>query len=207
MTIEITDRIGDRLDHPELVPPELRHLIPDDQQRVKRILEFEISGDALEVGCSDGAINRRIQRQWPQATVWGCDLHPMDAHTPMWYLQWDARQPWLFDGIRSFSTIFACEFFEHLTDADAGRALTNILAILKPDGQLIVTVPNRDCDERYVAGCRDRWRWPDHRSVWWPAKLQRFLKGTFEDIQWHALYPDDIPWESIFLIARARGRR
>ena len=188
------DAIGDRLDHPERVPPEYRHLIPDDQQRVKRLLAFDVSGDVLDVGCSDGAITRRIQAAWPKATVRGVDL-----------LDWDIRQPWPHH--TRFDTIFCCEVLEHLTDADAQTALQNLVDILKPGGSLIVTVPNRDCDERYVAGCRDRWRWPDHRSAWWPAKLQRLLKGPFADLQWQPLHDEDTPWESIWFIVRAVGRR
>jgi len=188
------DAIGDRLDHPERVPPEYRHLIPDDQQRVKRLLAFEVSGDVLDVGCSDGAITRRIQAAWPKATVRGVDL-----------LDWDIRQPWPHH--TRFDTIFCCEVLEHLTDADAQTALQNLKDILTPEGQLIVTVPNRVCDERYVAGRRDRWRWPDHRSTWHADKLFWALFHWFRHVSWTSLYDDEHYAVSIWLIVRAVGRR
>lgn len=202
------DRIGDRLDRPELVPAELRHLVPDDQQRVKRILSFPVSGRVLDVGCSDGAITRRIKATWKTET-WGADLR-----TQVWedcgYIIWDMRDAWpTRANIPAFDAIYACEVFEHLTDADASNALRNIMELLKPGGDLIVTVPNRHPHDLYEVGCRSRWAWPDHRSSWTWGKLYSFLAPYFTHDSWWepvSLYDHEPHADSIWLIARAKGR-
>ncbi len=205
------DQIGQRLDHPDRVPREFQHLIADDRQRVKRILEFPVSGRVLDVGCSDGSITRRIKDAWG-VRVLGIDRYPAhgweDRRDVFLYQRFDIRLPldmsaqWV-----PFDVVYACEVFEHLTDADAQLALTNILTVLKPGGDLIVTVPNRDCAEEYVAGCRDRWKWPDHRSVWTFEKLRACLARAFPVHQFVPLYPEDAIADSIWLIVRAKGKR
>lgn len=210
MRVSPIDAIGDRLDHPENVPEELKHLIADDVARVEKILSIPVSGRVLDVGCSDGAITRRIQQRWPDAIVGGCDIRA----TTFPYWQWDIRQP--AQNVIPCDAIYACEVFEHLTDADAQKALTNILAVLKPGGDLVVTVPNHDCAEEYEAGCRARWQWPDHRSVWRYDKLHALLAPHFAHLEFLPLDPRD-HWRtqmgtfyrdaSIWLIVHASGKK
>src|SRR5262245_11065290 len=236
-----TDRIGDRLDRPENVPPELAHLIPDDIQRVKRILEFPVSGRVLDVGCSDGAITRRIAEMWGVPVV-GADVgnawnepDPFSSESEIidrdergvftGWMRWDARQPYpdaMFNALQPpYDLVYACEIFEHLTDADAGKALQNILDVLKPGGDLIVTVPNRYPHDNYVVQCRDRWRWPDHRQSFTVDKLIEFLRPAngsewrlvceqkpqyFGSVEMVPLYDGERYAESIWLIARAHGK-
>jgi SAM-dependent methyltransferase len=215
-----TDTIGERLDHPERVPPEHQHLIADDQQRVARILSFTVCGRVLDVGCSDGAITRRIAERWDVKII-GVDMYDgmggrwaTRLHRNMSYERWDVRTRRV-DLAGGFDAVYACEVLEHLTDADAATALQNMLAVLRSGGDLIVTVPNRDCAERYVAGCRDRWKWPDHRSVWTANRLFDFLRPHFPcfrngirgNIEFVPLYDGERAQESIWLIVRARGKR
>ena len=185
------DAIGDRLDYPERVPAEYQHLIPDDKARVKWILSHPLTGHVLDVGCSDGAITRRLQRTWIFADIHGVDLPWYDIRFP----------PPNMEPISLYDTIFCCEVLEHLTEADAMVALKNMRVLLKPEGQLILTVPNRNCARHYTAGCRDRWRWPDHRSVWFTAKLREALNvAGFRQPTLAALYPPEMPAQSIWLL-------
>lgn len=196
------DAIGDRLDHPENVPAELAHLIPDDMQRVKRILEFPVSGRVLDVGCSDGAITRRIAEKWG-VVAWAADIRAADCDCG---LTWDVREPWPHITTKLFDAVYACEVFEHLTDADADKALQNILAVLKPVGDLIVTVPNRHPDDIYEVGCRSRWAWPDHRSSYTLEKLGDWLAPHFAVLDFVPLYNERIA-DSIWLIVRAKHKQ
>lgn len=202
------DAIGDRLDHPERVPAEYQHLIPDDEQRVHRILAYPVHPEArlLDVGCSDGSITCRIARRWDvTTTIIGADLDRSmfgcyEGFAT--FLAWDCRHPWPHLPTR-FDRVYACELFEHLTDRETLDALDHIGHVLAPEGDLIVTVPNRDCADHYVAGCRDRWKWPDHRSAWTKRKLSLFLDRRFQSIRYQALYECEEPSQSIWLIARA----
>lgn len=199
------DRIGDRLEHPERVPPEYRHLIQDDKARVDRILAFHVSGAILDVGASDGAITRRLVRHG--RTVVGADVRVPERTQGWAFLAWDVREPAAAIMSETFDVAFACEVFEHLTEEDAEVAVRNICAVLKPDGDLIVTVPNKQCADHYVAGCRDRWKWPDHKQAFDAEKLRRFLQPHFRSISEVPLYDGENWQESIFLIVRARGRK
>src|SRR5574338_218206 len=206
------DQIGLRLNHPELVPPEYRHLVPDDVQRVERILSIPVHGRVLDVGCSDGAITRRIAAKWDVCAS-GADIHPPQTwctssgpvNEPYWF-NWDAREPWPYIEA-DFNAAYACEVFEHLTDADADKALTNILNVLKPGGDLIVTTPNRYPNDLYEVGMRSRWAWPDHRSAWTATKLYVFLAPYFTGLRAIPVYDHELPDQSIWLIVHAQGRR
>lgn len=203
--MDATDRIGDRLDHPENVPPELAHLIPDDIARVARILAFPVAGRVLDVGCSDGAIAKRIAEQWG-VDVLGADVRIVpNPAVPM--IQMDITKPVLNMAPHYFDSIYACEVFEHLTRADANLALHNICELLKPQGSLIVTVPNRTPADVYEVGCRSRWAWPDHRQGFTLASLIEFLKaGGFpiRTMEIVPLYDGEEAKDSIWLIVRAR---
>lgn len=206
LAISPIDRIGDRLDHPENVPEELKHLIADDVARVEKILSIPVSGRILDVGCSDGAITKRIRERWQVEAV-GADIRQR-ANLRQW-VQWDVRQPW--PGFESpltppFDAAYACEVFEHLTDADAQLALTNILAVLKPGGRLIVTVPNRSPHDLYEVGCRSRWAWPDHRSSYSLLNLSMWLRPYLADLAVEAIYPGEQPVDSIWLVAHGVKR-
>ena len=198
------DTIGLRLDHPELVPLEQQHLIADDLQRVKRILEWPVSGKVLDVGCSDGAVTNRIRHAWPQAEVYGCDIREDAA------LQWDVRLPYPYKNICApppfFDVAYCCEVFEHMSLHEATLALRNICAVLKPGGDLIVTVPNRDCLSLYEETNRARWRFPDHWSIWDYDSLSDFLLPHFDHVEFKSLYDDERDDQSIWLMVRARER-
>ena len=214
------DHIGDRLDHPERVPADQQHLIADDQQRVKRILEWPVAGPVLDVGCSDGAITRRIAARYPAATVWGTDLDIPTDRAPdpsldrvAGWLQWDVRQLLVVSG-DFVDAVYCCEVFEHLTLHEATLALRNICAVLKPGGDLLVTVPNRYPAMRYIYGARDRWKWPDHWQTFTAESLSDWLSPHFARLEWVPVYDEDRVYcdqpvkanESIWLMVRACGR-
>lgn len=218
MSHSFRDAIGDRLNHPENVPEELKHLIADDVARVEKILSIPVSGRVLDVGCSDGAITKRIAAKWGTDTV-GVDVRPTDCFQGGFngYIQHDVRRPFNRLAV-PYDAIYACEVFEHLTDDDADLALATLLGVLNEGGTLIVSVPNRECADEYVAGCRDRWKWPDHRSVWTHRRLVEFLGPHFSDLKHLPLDARDYwldttfgcsRWidRSIWLIVHASGKK
>lgn len=179
--IDSTDRIGQRLDHPEQVPAEFQHLIPDDIARVEWILSHEVKGRVLDVGCSDGAISRRIQDTWDVGLV-GADFNK----AVRWAACWDIREPFKVPSIAiGFDAVYCTEVLEHLFPHESEIALANLWAVLKPGGQLIITVPNRAKE-----GPHARWDWPDHKQyfLWW--LLEQLLRRQFRDVQCRPIVDD-----------------
>jgi len=202
------DAIGDRLERPWLVPREHQHLIADDQRRCAAIVALPAAGRVLDIGCSDGAITRRIQEAWPGAQVTGMDLQETCPGLAR-YVQWDIRRPVSSSELAGtlWDRIYACEVFEHLTPEEAGRALRSVLGLLHPTGDLVVTVPNRHPHDRYEVSCRARWAWPDHRHSYTQASLRAWLAPWFQAFAWHAIEPGVPTDEGIWLMVRASQKR
>jgi 2-polyprenyl-3-methyl-5-hydroxy-6-metoxy-1,4-benzoquinol methylase len=116
--MDAADHIGDRIEHPERVPPEYQHLIADDLQRVMRLVEFEAHGKVLDVGCSDGAVAKRIAQRWPVQMV-QCDVTGHIPGNGLPYFTWDCREPADLAHSGPFDRIYCTEVLEHLTQADA----------------------------------------------------------------------------------------
>jgi predicted SAM-dependent methyltransferase len=193
------DRLGDRLFHPDWVRDEDRHLIPDDWQRVRAIAKIRPDTKPvhiLEVGCGDGTMTGFIQEAHPCAIVQAVDVE-----------EWDIRQSAPAHLKGPYTVIYCCEVLEHLTYSDAYATMKNLLQVLSPGGHLILSVPNSEPALHYTAGCRDRWRWPDHRSWWTRRTFQELLRSQLRSatVTWYPLYPEDqIAEHSIWLIAMAR---
>lgn len=207
MLFEHADRIGDRLDHPDRVPPDQQHLIADDQQRVKRILEWPVSGRVLDAGCSDGAITTRIAARWQNIHLHSCDVWWAVSPSPPGYFQWNVTTPLPRLVLESYQAVYCCELFEHLSHHEATLALRHLCAVLKRGGDLLVTVPNRWPDSQYVTAHRDRWHWPDHWQCWDYDSLSDFLAPHFTRLEWTNVYDEDTSVGSgIWLMVRACGR-
>jgi len=215
---EYKDRIGDRLFNPEGVEPEKRHLIQDDIQRVERIITLPFGEMILDVGCSDGSVTIEIAKKWLPKGIIGVDIVAAAVEEGNERLK--ELPSSLSDRVRFvtafieeidfpneyFDTISACEVLEHIGRGQLEIALRSLLRVLKRDGNMIVTVPNRYPAQRYIDEGRDRWNWPTHYRVFSKESLERLLKEYFKEMQFYPLYEGEEPGESIYLICNCRGK-
>ena len=192
------DRIGDRILNPERVDPEMRHLIEDDLQRVERVLSLPFGKKVLDVGCSDGTVTLMAAERWGCDEVVGVDVagsavEEARANARKRGLEQSARFSVSFiedldypDGV--FDTVCATETLEHVAPGCFNACLENLVRMLKPTGNIIVTVPNRYPDSSYIEQKRDRWRWPAHHHFFSSLSLSYVLGKYFSNIE---LFPHD----------------
>lgn len=213
------DRIGDRLLHPGKVDPDKKHLIKDDIWRVKRILAPPFGKRVLDVGCSDGTVTIEIAKKWNCRKVIGVDISPSaikEAKEKLKPLNSSLRKriSFLEEFIEDldfpsnyFDTISACETLEHVGEGQVKFAMDNLVRMLKKNGNMIITVPNRHPATKYIRMKRDRWNWPTHHNYFTYDSLKKFLKGYFNNLRFYPLYRNDHTKESIYLVCNCWNKR
>ena len=213
------DRIGDRLYHPENVEPDKKHLIGDDIQRAKRVLELPCGEIVLDVGCSDGTLTIEIAKKWNPKKIIGVDISLSairEAKEKRRKMQPSLREKISFlqrfiedldfpDNY--FDTIYACETLEHTGPGRLEIALNNLVRMLKKNGNMVITVPNREPAEKYVKQNRARWDWPAHHHFFTIFNLRNLLKKYFVNVRFYPLYNGEKAKESIFLICNCTAKK
>jgi 2-polyprenyl-3-methyl-5-hydroxy-6-metoxy-1,4-benzoquinol methylase len=205
------DRIGDRLMNPERVDREMRHLIEDDIRRVDRVLALPFGKRVLDVGCSDGTVTLMVAERWACEEVIGVDI----AASAVAEARANAQKKEMQQTVKffasfiedldypdqAFDTVSATETLEHVAPGQFAPCLRNLVRMVRPTGNLIVTVPNRYPDPSYVAQKRDRWRWPAHHHFFGRFKLAYLLSSFFARVEF---FPHDDacpPERGIYLIS------
>jgi len=212
------DRIGDRLFHPEKVDEDKKHLIKDDLQRVKKILKFPFGEKVLDIGCSDGTITIEIAKKKTVRKIIGVDISPSaikEANEKLNKLMPNLKEKISFKQAfiedldfpdNYFDTISACETLEHIAIGSLFKAMDNLVRMLKNNGNMIITVPNRYPATKYVKQRRDRWKWPTHYRTFSIYSLELFLKEYFKKIKFYPLYSGEIFKDSIYLICNCKDK-
>lgn len=171
------DRIGERLDNPDLEPL----LAADDVIRVQWILARS-GGRVCEVGASDGGITKRLIAK-------GCRLFAIERH-PAHREKLSALGCWTYFGDANialeqawpivFDTVLLCEVLEHAEVwDDACRLARNALRVCRQGGQLLITVPNVE-SESYAEAERSRRSWPDHHLMFDDHDLRKLITQADE---------------------------
>lgn len=217
--IKYKDKIGDRILHPERVEPEKRYLIKDDIRRVKRVLSLPFGKRVLDIGCSDGTVTFEIYKKWKCAAIVGIDIVPAlirKANRRLQQLNMQNKEKIKFLKTfiedlsypnEYFDTISACEVFEHLHPSRLELVLHKLTRMLKDSGNIIITLPNRSPDQKYILEKRDRWNWPTHYNYFTQSSLGAFLKKYFKKIKFYPLYNNESSKKSIYLICNCREKK
>lgn len=102
-----------------------------------RIVKRFIHGPILDIGAADGSLIKTLQKKG-FANVKGIDIVPKSSIIETGDIT-NIPYP-----DSSFQTIFCTEVIEHLDSAQIEKGLKEIQRVLKKDGCLIFTVPNRE---------------------------------------------------------------
>ena len=198
--------------------PEQQRRNFDDIQRVSRILDLKAGRRLLDVGCSDGTITFMISRKWNCQEAYGVDINKslIDKAKSTLATMPDLQGTVNFqtDFIEDldftneyFDTISACETLEHIGLNQLEKAIKNLIRMLKPTGNMIITVPNRCLAHKYISEYRERWRYPTHHQFFNQFTLTYLLSPYFKTIEFIPLSDEDSTNEGIFLICQCTGKK
>lgn len=159
-----------------------------------RLHGMAAAGSALEVGCGEGHLSRRMARAGRQ--VRGIDLSSEIIATAQRLTPPDKNPPRFSVGsIYELSEelaaplVVCCEVLEHLQDAS--RGLAALSRVTQRD--LIVSVPCEPlwrilnvCRGRYL---RDWGNTPGHVQHWTAAEFVKLISSQFDVVEVHAVLP------------------
>ena len=220
---EFRDRI-EYIYHPEddKGNPQLAKWRIDDESRIKKTKILPYGRKVLESGCSSGTISIEIAKDSNVKEVVGVDIRD-DAIDIAGYLQKDLENKneltktdseklkFISSAIEDlnykngyFDTVCAFEIFEHLVPDDFEKAILSMIRMMNPNGNFLITVPNRYPDEFYINENRTRWNAPDHKNFFNVTNLEFMLKKYFKNIIFFSI--NDQPYDKgVHLIAEATG--
>ncbi len=209
----------DFLDAKEILDPVVLRSSKDAPQRIAKLVDIGKGDRILDIGCSSSNVAIKYARKTgPQGYVVGIDIDKELIGTAQSFLQKEPeeiRRKTRFlcisaedfqDQLESFDTVAATEFFEHILHTQHDFLMRHCLKFLKPDGNMIVSVPNRFVNDFYSLQKRYRWDWYNHYTHFTRKSLTFFMERYFKKVIFHSVYDED-PADGIFLIAEGVGKK
>lgn len=200
-------------------------MLQDDIQRLNLIKKFSYGQQILEIGASDGSVSIKIAQQTKVKKIIAIDIRQsaiIDGRKLLKDLVISGEiKKSTADKITlkkcalenlpintgQFDSVCAYEIFEHLVPWEMMSAFTHIYNFIKPRGKFFISVPNRFPAKHYEQEGRSRWKWFDHRNFFSQLGLELFLRSFFREVKFRSLYKNDLPGESIYLIAECYGKK
>lgn len=131
---QLTDEVAD--------DPERRR--NDARIRLDEIEEFKTSGDFLEVGCAAGFVLQEAKKRgWSVVGIEASEHYKPELAKEDIDVQYGDLLTFDAEG-RRFDVVALYSVFEHFTDPDA--YLEKLKSLMKPDGLLVLRVPNTPQD-------------------------------------------------------------
>jgi len=235
---QFRDRI-EYLYHPEddETHPMLSTWRLDDTERLKTTLMLPFGKKVLESGCSSGTVSIEIAKLPQVEKVVGVDIRDdaidiahrlvqervekgdltgSDAEKLTFQVRAieDLEYP-----VELFDSVCAFEVLEHLTPADFEKAVPALIRLMKPDGNFLVSLPNRYPDQTYmenivlkdkdgndVSGWRARWNAPDHKNFFSKTSLEYYLKQYFHTIEFYSVEGRPVD-RGVYLMCSCTGKK
>lgn len=207
------------MDKKEITDPVVWRSSRDALERIARLVSLKRGRRTLDLGCSSGNLTIRYARAArTQDCIIGVDIDRKLIRAANQYLSKEpasVRRKLHFvlspiekleEKPESFDTITATEIFEHILHTQHDSLLTRAVNLLKPRGNMIVSVPNRFPSTLYDLQKRYRWDWSNHYTHFTPKSLEYLMARYFARVNFHTVYPEP-PQEGIFLIAEGIGKK
>lgn len=207
------------MENPEITDPVVLRSARDAPERIVKIASMPKGKRVLDIGCSSGNVLIRYARKAPKDSyILGVDIDEDLIKKAKEYLEKepdDVKKILQFvnkpvedidEPAESFDTLSATEFFEHILQSEHYSIMSHCLRFLKPEGNMIVGVPNRFPNNIYAVQKRYRWDWFNHYTHFTKKSLEAFMGKYFKEVVFHTVY-DEQPCEGIFLIAEGKGKK
>lgn len=184
----------------------------DNPERIAKILELPGGRESLDIGCSDGIVTIELAKKPSCQKILGIDIRKeaiqnarrLKSGLPAAIqkkIEFKAMKPEeLARKNKKFDTVYLTEVLEHLYFTEHKNFLTLIASLMKPDSNLIVSVPNRYPAKLYEKEERSRWKFEGHLSHFSKLSLESLLGNFFEKINFFSMQKKERPQDGIFLI-------
>jgi SAM-dependent methyltransferase len=170
--------------------------------RTRLIRRFLPRGTILEIGCAYGYLLRALESRFECAGI-DMSAHAISVAKTVTKAHVECGDvmellPGKPNG--TFDAVLAFDILEHLPEGQIPEVLSQIARVLRPDGRLLVSVPNTRCLSRKLK--KDRWtalRDPTHISLLAPERWLELLGVSFTvvatggDALWDIPYLPAVP--------------
>lgn len=147
------------------------------RQQGQRLLEQlpQTPTSIFDFGCGSGQFTQVLSSLLPSADVKGSDFHDLPPsglgtvdYVPMDRLSEEAQR---------HDLVMAMHVLEH--DDDTARLLSQVVALAKPGGTVVIEVPHIDCVWARILGKKwDAWYVPFHRVHFSRSSLQQVVEAS-----------------------------
>lgn len=218
------DKIN-RIHHLDDIETDREESIKDDIRRIEIIESMNFGKSVLEFGCSDGTVSIHIAKNSCVKEIVAVDIRKSaikDARENLKnlissdfitekeskkisFLRGDINKMKLPRG--KYDNVCAFEVLEHIHPTNLPAIFNKLFFLLKNNGVMMISLPNRFPNYKYTKANRHRWEWPDHKNYFSKLSLELFLRDYFESVVFFPLYDVEEPHESIYLICICSGKK